>query len=56
MLELLLQGMTSKEMAYVLDLSVRTIDHTVERLCDKAGVATRRELLVWAARSEARAA
>lgn len=57
-LDLLIQGMSSKEIAAAFDppLSPRTIDHRIAGMCDKAGVWSRRELMVLALRSEPRAA
>lgn len=55
-LELLLEGMSSKEIAYRLELAPRTIDRRVEGMCDKAGVWTRRELVIWALRGQSQQA
>lgn len=52
-LALLVEGRTTKEIAYLLDLSARTVDNRVAGMCEKAGVWTRRELVVFAVRSEA---
>lgn len=55
-LGLLCEGKTSKEIASALNLAPRTIDRRLEGMCCKAGVGRRSELMIWAVRSEARAA
>lgn len=52
-LDLLLAGRRVKEMAFLLELSSRTIEHHLERICQKAGVGSTRELLIWVFRRAA---
>jgi DNA-binding NarL/FixJ family response regulator len=55
-LSLLIQGRTSREIAYVLDIDDRTVDYHVAQICIKSGVWSRRELVILALRNEYKAA
>lgn len=55
-LDLLVQGLSSKEIGYSLGIDDRTVDYHASEMCSKVGVWTRRELVVFAVRSEAQAA
>lgn len=46
----LLTGETNESLAEKLDISSRTVTRVVRRLCDRLGLASRAELLAWAAR------
>lgn len=46
-LELFLEGRAVKEIAYVLELSPRTIEHRLEKIREKTGVGSGRELMAW---------
>jgi DNA-binding CsgD family transcriptional regulator len=55
-LECLLEGMRTKEIACALGLAPRTVDNRIAGICDKAGLSTRAELIIWAIRGEQKAA
>jgi len=50
LLRLLLAGNTNEQVAEELNVSPRTVSRMVRRLCDRLGLASRAELLPWAAR------
>ncbi|MBZ5578229.1 MAG: helix-turn-helix transcriptional regulator [Acidobacteriia bacterium] len=55
-LDLLVLGMSSKEIGAALGVDDRTVDYHVGQMCSKVGLWSRRELVVFAVRSEAQAA
>lgn len=52
-LTLLCEGKGSKQIADLLELAIRTVDERIAGMADKAGVASRIELVLWAMQNPA---
>jgi DNA-binding CsgD family transcriptional regulator len=46
-LDLLVDGFRTKEIAYLLELEPRGVDNRIQGMCFKAGVSGRMELVSW---------